>query len=78
MTCDRCLLVRASCEERDLHAQAAFQRQAIEGPGRGYVPRSQAVAEAPALQQTIFEYDPRFLNPATVAYQALVDRVYYG
>jgi len=42
------------------------------------IPRSQAVAEAPSMQQTIFEYDPRFLNPATVAYQALVDRVYYG
>lgn len=42
------------------------------------IPRSQAVAEAPAFQQTIFEYDSRFLNPATVAYQALVDRVYYG
>ena len=42
------------------------------------IPRSQAVAEAPAFQQTIFEYDTRFLNPATIAYQALVDRVYYG
>ncbi|GJM41099.1 MAG: chromosome partitioning protein ParA [Ardenticatenaceae bacterium] len=42
------------------------------------IPRSQAVAEAPAYQQTIFEYDARFLNPATIAYQALVDRVYYG
>ncbi|MCP4357559.1 MAG: ParA family protein [Chloroflexi bacterium] len=42
------------------------------------IPRSQAVAEAPSFQQTIFEYDTRFLNPATVAYQALVDRVYYG
>ena len=41
------------------------------------IPRSQAVAEAPAYQQTIFEYDPRYLNPATVAYQELVDRVYY-
>lgn len=41
------------------------------------IPRSQAVAEAPAYQQTIFEYDPRYLNPATQAYQALVDRVYY-
>lgn len=42
------------------------------------IPRSQAVAEAPAYQQTIFEYDPRYLNPATQAYQELVDRVYYG
>jgi chromosome partitioning protein len=42
------------------------------------IPRSQTVAEAPAYQQTIFEYDARFLNPATIAYQALVDRVYYG
>lgn len=42
------------------------------------IPRSQMVAEAPSYQQTIFEYDPRYLNPATVAYQALVDRVYYG
>lgn len=41
------------------------------------IPRSQAVAEAPAFQQTLFEYDPRYLNPATVAYQQLVDRVYY-
>lgn len=41
------------------------------------IPRSQAVAEAPAYQQTIFEYDPRYLNPATQAYQDLVDRVYY-
>ena len=41
------------------------------------IPRSQAVAEAPAYQQTIFEYDPRYLNPATQAYQELVDRVYY-
>lgn len=42
------------------------------------IPRSQTVAEAPAYQQTIFEYDARYLNPATAAYQALVDRVYYG
>lgn len=42
------------------------------------IPRTQTVAEAPAYQQTIFEYDPRYLNPATEAYQALVDRVYYG
>lgn len=42
------------------------------------IPRSQTVAEAPSYQQTIFEFDPRFLNPATVAYQELVDRVYYG
>jgi chromosome partitioning protein len=42
------------------------------------IPRSQLVAEAPSFQQTIFEYDPRFLNPATQAYQDLVDRVYYG
>ncbi|MBK8905979.1 MAG: ParA family protein [Anaerolineaceae bacterium] len=55
-------------ELRELHGNMVSQP----------IPRSQAVAEAPALQQTIFEYDPRFLNPATVAYQALVDRVYYG
>lgn len=42
------------------------------------IPRSQAVAEAPAHQLTIFEFDPRFQNQATVAYQKLVDRVYYG
>jgi chromosome partitioning protein len=42
------------------------------------IPRSQAVAEAPAYQQTIFEYDPRYRNPATKAYQRLVDRVYHG
>ncbi len=42
------------------------------------IPRSQQVAEAPSMQQTIFEFDPRYLNPATVAYQELVDRVYYG
>ena len=42
------------------------------------IPRSQAVAEAPAYQQTIFEFDPRYRNPATRAYQRLVDRVYDG
>jgi chromosome partitioning protein len=42
------------------------------------IPRSQAVAEAPSVHQTIFEFDPRYLNPATAAYQELVDRVYYG
>ena len=42
------------------------------------IPRSQAVAEAPAYQLTIFEFDPKFRNPATVAYQKLVDRVHYG
>lgn len=42
------------------------------------IPRSQAVAEAPSYHQTIFEFDPRFKNPATVAYQELVDRVYHG
>jgi chromosome partitioning protein len=42
------------------------------------IPRSQAVAEAPAFQLTIFEFDPRSRNPATVAYQKLVDRVHYG
>ncbi|HEX6386937.1 MAG TPA: ParA family protein [Anaerolineae bacterium] len=42
------------------------------------IPRSQAVAEAPAYRQTIFEFDPRFRNPATVAYQKLVDRIYHG
>jgi cellulose biosynthesis protein BcsQ len=42
------------------------------------IPRSQAVAEAPAYGQTIFEMDPRYQNPATLAYQALVDRVFYG
>lgn len=42
------------------------------------IPRSQAVAEAPSVQQTIFEFDPRQTNRATIAYQELVDRVYYG
>lgn len=42
------------------------------------IPRSQAVAEAPAYGKTIFEMDPRYQNPATVAYQALVDRVFHG
>lgn len=55
-------------ELRELHGDMVSQP----------IPRSQAVAEAPAFQQTIFEYDARFLNPATIAYQALVDRVYYG
>ncbi len=41
------------------------------------IPRSQLAAEAPLYQQTIFEYDKRLKNPATVAYQELVDRVYY-
>lgn len=42
------------------------------------IPRSQAVAEAPAHQLTLFEFDPQYKNPATVAYQKLVDRVYHG
>jgi chromosome partitioning protein len=42
------------------------------------VPRSQLAAEAPAQQLTLFEVDPKYANPATVAYQNLVDRVYYG
>lgn len=42
------------------------------------VPRSQLVVEATAHQQTVFEYDPACQNPATVAYQELVDRMYYG
>ena len=42
------------------------------------IPRSQMVAEAPAYHLTIFEYDPKGENAATVAYQKLVDRVYYG
>lgn len=41
------------------------------------IPRSQMVAEAPAKQVTIFEMDPQMRNPATIAYQQLVDRVYY-
>jgi chromosome partitioning protein len=42
------------------------------------VPRSQIVAEAPAYQVTVFEIDPHQRNPATVAYQSLVNRVYDG
>lgn len=42
------------------------------------IPRSQIVAEAPAYELTVFEIDPGFRNPATIAYQKLVDRVYYG
>ena len=42
------------------------------------IPRSQLAAEAPAYQLTIFELDPQRRNPATSAYQDLVDRVYYG
>ncbi|HUS94342.1 MAG TPA: ParA family protein [Patescibacteria group bacterium] len=42
------------------------------------IPRSQLAAEAPADQETIFEIDPYRRNPATIAYQNLVDRVYYG
>ncbi len=42
------------------------------------IPRSQLVAEAPAYQLTVFEMDTGFRNPATIAYQELVDRVYYG
>lgn len=41
------------------------------------VPRSQMVAEAPAHHQTLFEFDPRFRNRATVAYQQLVNKVYH-
>jgi len=42
------------------------------------IPRSQAIADAPARQLTIFEHDSRSRNKATIAYQKLVDRVYYG
>ena len=42
------------------------------------IPRSQIVAEAPAHKLTLFEADPRLQNPATVAYQKLVDRVHHG
>ena len=42
------------------------------------IPRSQMVAEAPAHRQTVFEYDPGYRNQATIAYQQLVDRVYYA
>jgi chromosome partitioning protein len=42
------------------------------------IPRSQIVAEAPAYQLTVFEIDPHQRNPATVAYQNLVNRVYDG
>jgi chromosome partitioning protein len=42
------------------------------------IPRSQLVVEATANQKTVFEYDPLMRNPATAAYQRLVDRVYYG
>ena len=42
------------------------------------IPRSQIVAEAPAYQVTVFEIDPYHRNPATVAYQNLVNRVYDG
>ncbi len=41
------------------------------------IPRSQLVAEAPGKKCSIFEIDPRIENPATVAYQKLVDKVYY-
>lgn len=40
------------------------------------IPRSQLVAEAPAQQQTIFEIDPKNENPATAAYQSLVNKVF--
>ena len=42
------------------------------------IPRSQMVAEATAYRASVFEFDPRGRNPATVAYQKLVDRVYHG
>jgi chromosome partitioning protein len=42
------------------------------------IPRSQAVAVAPARHLTIFEHDRRTRNKATIAYQKLVDRIYYG
>jgi chromosome partitioning protein len=42
------------------------------------IPRSQLVAEAPAYELTVFEIDPSYQNPATVAYQKLVDRVHYA
>lgn len=42
------------------------------------IPRSQLVVEATANQKSVFEYDPLCRNPATAAYQKLVDRVYYA
>lgn len=41
------------------------------------IPRSQLVAEAPARQLTIFEIDPKNENPATAAYQKLVNKVFH-
>ncbi len=41
------------------------------------IPRSQMVAEAPIHKRTLFEFDPGFRNPATLAYQKLVNKVYY-
>jgi len=41
------------------------------------IPRSQLVAEAAGRQRSIFEIDPRNENPATAAYQKLVDKVYH-
>ncbi|MGH2536712.1 MAG: ParA family protein [Candidatus Promineifilaceae bacterium] len=42
------------------------------------IPRSQMMAEAPAHQVTVFEADPAHRNPATRAYQKLVDRVHHA
>ena len=41
------------------------------------IPRSQKVAEAPAYHQTLFEFDPQFESPATVAYDKLVGRIHH-
>jgi len=41
------------------------------------IPRSQTIAESSAEQQTLFEFDANLRHPATLAYQQLVDRVYF-
>lgn len=52
-----------------------YGKRAIAEP----IPRSQKVAEAPALSGlTLFEFDEKRESPATTAYSDLVKRIYHG
>jgi len=68
------MVPRQNLDQQMLDSLLEVYGQAVAEP----IPRSQMVAEAPAYHLTIFEYDPKGENPATVAYQKLVDRVYHG
>jgi chromosome partitioning protein len=68
------MVPRQNLDQQMMDSLLEVYGQAVAEP----IPRSQMVAEAPAYHLTIFEYDPKGENPATVAYQKLVDRVYHG